>query len=331
MKERNLTFDIARGVGIILMIMNHSLLSTDIGIYNWVNSFYMPMFFIISGYFFKVGVPWRRFLVDKSKRLLVPYLLWSLFHLVVWLLMGKAGIELRMTKQQAILGVFWNNNVYFPIAGALWFLTALFGALIIGKFLIEKKLIWLSLIIMVVGLYINPFLPFSFDATLIGQAFVVSGYLLKRFLERKEWVKRNVLYLFIGLLGVLITVALAKINGSVNMRECTYGCFPFLFAVTGVFGSLGVLCLAKFIYGYNDKLIVKNINACFAYVGKASMCYLCLNQLLITIFQHLLPKENVLIHLITCFITLALLTFGNFLTGVLNLKWVFGEYKRQEK
>lgn len=330
MKERNLTFDIAKGIGIVMMVMNHSLLSTDIGIYNFINSFYMPLFFLISGYFFKSGVPWKCYIKEKAKRLLFPYLLWSVFHLLIWLVMGKLGIELRMTRFQAIVGVIWNNNVYFPIAGALWFLTALFGVSVLCKFLIEKKLMWISLIILVIGLYINPFLPFSFDTALLGQAFFVFGYILKTVFNNRKLAIKNMGYLFAGFTGLLFTFVLSRFNGSVNMRECSFGKFPFLFYVTGIIGSAGIICIAKLAYGFNNSFIIKNVNRCFAYVGKESMCYLCLNQLIITVIQHILSKDNVWIHLFTCIITLCVLTVGNYLAGKLQLKWLFGEFERKD-
>lgn len=45
------TFDILKGVGIILVILGH-LLGNGFGM-NIISQFHMPLFFLISGYFFK--------------------------------------------------------------------------------------------------------------------------------------------------------------------------------------------------------------------------------------------------------------------------------------
>lgn len=330
MNKRNMAFDIARGVGIILMIMNHSGLSTDIGIYNFVNSFYMPFFFLISGYFFKKDVPWKEYLINKAKRLLLPYGLWAFFHLCVWLLMEKVGIELRMTKQQAVVGVLWNNNVYFPIAGALWFLTSLFLVSVLCKFLIEKNLMWLSLIILLIGLYINPFLPFSLDTALIGQFFFIIGYNDNLLFKEKGYMEKAWLLCIAVILCFALNVVISNINGPVNMRECSYGRFPLFFAITGVLGSMALLGVSALLNMCKERMIIRQIDKGLAYIGKNSMCYLCLNQLIITIIQHLFSIESICMNIFICVITLILLSVGNYLVDLLHLKWVFGEFKQKK-
>ena len=53
--ERNTTFDIMKGIGILLVIIGHSDLivkNTDsIGPSSLIDSFHMPMFFIVCGFF----------------------------------------------------------------------------------------------------------------------------------------------------------------------------------------------------------------------------------------------------------------------------------------
>ena len=49
--ERDIRFDIMRGVGIILMMLGH--IPVDGFAYRWIYSFHMPMFFILSGLFTK--------------------------------------------------------------------------------------------------------------------------------------------------------------------------------------------------------------------------------------------------------------------------------------
>ena len=51
--KRDLTFDIAKGIGIFLVIIEHmpSFMPEWIRIY--ISSFHMPLFFFISGYFAK--------------------------------------------------------------------------------------------------------------------------------------------------------------------------------------------------------------------------------------------------------------------------------------
>ena len=48
--KRDIRFDWMRGIGILLMIVGHTILVDGFG-YRFIYSFHMPLFFLISGYF----------------------------------------------------------------------------------------------------------------------------------------------------------------------------------------------------------------------------------------------------------------------------------------
>ena len=75
-KERNLSFDLAKGIGIFLMVFGHTSLPKFAS--TWIYSFHMPLFFLISGVFFRPEKynEWYGFIVAKSKTLLIPYFLY---------------------------------------------------------------------------------------------------------------------------------------------------------------------------------------------------------------------------------------------------------------
>ena len=56
--------DLYRGIGIVLMIMAHIGFG---GLFDhFVHAFHMPLFFFVSGYFFKIR-PLKSFLCKKTK------------------------------------------------------------------------------------------------------------------------------------------------------------------------------------------------------------------------------------------------------------------------
>lgn len=72
MNTRNLLFDIIKGIGIILMIIGHlTQYATNI-----IFSFHMPLFFILSGYFYK-QTDIKSGLINDAKRLIIPYIITS--------------------------------------------------------------------------------------------------------------------------------------------------------------------------------------------------------------------------------------------------------------
>lgn len=73
--------DIAKGIGIILVVMAHAMTRLS---YLWVviNSFHMPLFFIISGILYKTKTSWVSYIKRKIVSLYLPYVGCSLISLV---------------------------------------------------------------------------------------------------------------------------------------------------------------------------------------------------------------------------------------------------------
>lgn len=100
--------DILKGIGIIMMIAGYTGLLSSLRIDVYVGAFYMPMFFFVSGYFLQIEkYTVGNYLYRKVKQLLIPYVIWSFFHLTLWLLARKAGVSLggiRRCLQRYYLG-----------------------------------------------------------------------------------------------------------------------------------------------------------------------------------------------------------------------------------
>lgn len=71
MKERVRYFDIAKGVAIFCIIAGH-MRNTIIN--NFVFTFHVPIFFLISGYFLKSNRPFKEFVTKKYNQLIRPYM-----------------------------------------------------------------------------------------------------------------------------------------------------------------------------------------------------------------------------------------------------------------
>lgn len=84
-KTRIEAIDIAKGIGILLVIFGHICTGTDetYSVKIMIYSFHMPLFFLISGYCFNNAKydSFKKFLVSRLKTIICPYLLFSFFHL----------------------------------------------------------------------------------------------------------------------------------------------------------------------------------------------------------------------------------------------------------
>ena len=76
--------DIAKGIGILLVVWAHILL---VGwTHRFIYAFHMPLFFFISGYLFKSDKynSFKDFFKKRFKRLIIPYLIYSVFTWTIW-------------------------------------------------------------------------------------------------------------------------------------------------------------------------------------------------------------------------------------------------------
>lgn len=124
---RDQTFDYMKGIGIIAMIIGHSIipLVLDRFIFSW----HMPLFFMISGYFYK-KVDFKTMLLKNWNGLLRPYFVTSLLLVLIGYIKKEESWD---SFSSAVLSIFiasgskGNPTVlanYF--IGALWFLLAMF-------------------------------------------------------------------------------------------------------------------------------------------------------------------------------------------------------------
>ena len=73
-KQRLLYIDIAKGIGILLVALAHNDLAGYAPLlYHWIYSFHMPLFFFLSGLFFKPEIGFIDLLRRRFDSLLKPY------------------------------------------------------------------------------------------------------------------------------------------------------------------------------------------------------------------------------------------------------------------
>lgn len=121
---RNPTIDVARGLGILLVVLGHNWLVNHAPgeAFRLIYSFHMALFFFLSGVFLRADAPFARFCRDKASGLLKPYF-------VVLVLVLLAGIPQRLPLPEQWLGVFFATGQSIPWM-PLWFLPHLFLALV---------------------------------------------------------------------------------------------------------------------------------------------------------------------------------------------------------
>lgn len=279
-QNRNQQIDIARGLGILSVVLAHNriVLDTKGEIFSIVYSFALPLFFFLSGVFFRPELSLTSTIKGKSDSILKPYFVTLLFLGIVFTWRGKAEFTPYILKMLYGTG---STIIWTP----LWFLTNLFIVYIFGWFMVtvfHKPLenCWfkcaLLCTMLIVGVkYIDffwqkkvslfqhdfsiPGLPFSVDIVPISASFFLLGYFLKRHLI--NFKPR----LILTTTAILVFVSLHFFfNKTIDLNLRIYDgvAIPTLEALSGIYIILSLSYLIQFRAG---------IARVMAYAGSASL------------------------------------------------------------
>lgn len=211
-------------------------------VHNFIYSFHMPLFVFISGVIFfickreknKYNVEWI-FISKKAKRLLLPYIIFSIFFVFPTMLyIGK--VETPLTSffiQSYILG----NN-----ARHLWFLLMLFNVFVILNHfeLFIYNHIKYSLVLAVLLYIISYFAPndFQISATLKYIVYFYLGYLYRRLnieksISKKKWqiIFILVYFLFYLTLCSRLLLYIPTIQPFIDLLKSSFGILFILISV----------------------------------------------------------------------------------------------------
>lgn len=253
--ERYKYVDVARGTGMMLVVIAHCN-----GLSNYLIYFFMQLFFILSGWLYQPGRTYIDNIKRKARRLLIPYFGYSLLLLVFYYLAGRSWEETKFS----LFGILYSRGCIYDTSitavedniflldvanGGMWYLTAYFMSCVVFYLLIDKCLqskkfaVWcmIGLTILTMLLAELPvLLPWSMDIAFVGAAFMIVGVLLRRteFFEQ-EWNWKLAAVIFV------CYVTLVTINPGLNTSVREYGIYerwsvPF-YMLIGVTGS--ILCI----------------------------------------------------------------------------------------
>lgn len=208
-KERNYIFDIARGIAMILIITGHTLIGSRYTVAT--NALFvgnLALFFFVSGYFGRIK-KWRDVLITVVNTLVVPLI----FGLLGWLFIET--VLARVPLIDALRGMAYlsggsNYSIRLfaksgPFIGALWFLVAMIWTTFVFQLLLRLKTrtrLALSFGLLVLGMWISTvyYLPWSLNAVLIAQSYVIIG----NFAKVNDWYGRLKQFKFIVVLTALV-------------------------------------------------------------------------------------------------------------------------------
>ncbi|MCD7812316.1 MAG: acyltransferase family protein [Ruminococcus sp.] len=287
--------DIAKGIGIILVILGHCVPYGGFA-FNLLFAFHMPLFFMLSGYLFKAG-GMKDMTKRKAKRLLIPFVEYMLLGLIVTLIIPewRTGLSIKGIAGDIYLMSPDNCN-----NSSIWFLSCLFIVTLAFNLIVQctenkkhKQVIRIFTVVLlgVIGYLLSitsvlsyfpaDRLPFTIDTAFIAITFFTIGY---------AWRQSNVGFTFSNkkiLTTVIIAVALlivcVQLNGKVNIHSLTFK-NPVVYYIGALSGSAAIIGIACLISHCN----MKRVGDVLRFYGINSLTVLGIQSILIRLFIYII-------------------------------------------
>lgn len=273
---RDATFDIMKGIGILLVITAHLLGWNHPSLNQGISSFHMPMFFVVAGLFSKPFVSWEETKknVNKYARRLLPAFIFTQLLIVFW------TVVMAITKGEGwtpvinnTLSLFWADP-YGPITkwgqlsiGMIWFLIALFVSksllLVLSK--LNGLAIPVSIVISIGAVLLHRVFPYSIwciSLGLIALPFVTIGW----------WFRTHKVPVWLIVVCVICWI-IAVLYSRLDMYEMVWGCYPLDFL--GALGGTYCLYIVSRAISKNITFLARPL----AILGIWSLAIMCFHNL----------------------------------------------------
>lgn len=287
MNKRNEAIDVAKGIGIILVVLGHVIPRGFL--WNLIYSVHMPLFILCSGLFHDNKKSAKHIL-----KIGMSYCLFGIFAIAIW------GITVEKENayyfKQSIFNMLMGGTAprfgIYPVE-AIWFLPCLICIIAIFSIIVLVKENGIRIIIIAIcaalGLTLSRYregvnMWYNIDIALVLLPFYALGYSSKNMICSDE---PNVTY-FKSLYGkkrplILAAICIAyviicEINGHVNIYKGIFGRTYALLFLSSYIGIIIILDFAKVIVRIN-RYIKKICTAC----GSNSLIIMGTHQLVINL------------------------------------------------
>jgi polysaccharide biosynthesis protein PslL len=277
--------DIAKGIGIILVVMGHNDFALIAPFaHKLIYSFHMPMFFFMSGMFFKPDMPFLNFIKNRFHRVLKPFL--AILLLIFFASLSFSKISLVIAGRRLIKAMYGSG--YYIDWVQLWFLPHLFAVSLFAYLFFQvvkgmrpQWLRWILLAVLYTAGILSmklfwPFefsifgkvltlhgLPYGLDMVAVSGLFFILGYELNQH-HKEAWFAKKLVFIVSGaLLLFMVWYFPARID--LNIRQFDSLVINTVEARTGI---LFILALSRRLEG------IGWLSSIFSYVGQASLIVL---------------------------------------------------------
>lgn len=250
MKKYYDDMNIARGIGIFLVVLGHSFPDAKFDnnafyayIFKFVYSFHMPLFIMISGFFaYKIydvvnGKDYVDFIKKKFKRLMIPYFLISLIACPIKLYMNKYAA--RPIEVNSLFLNILVKPLEIPIQ-FFWFIYTLFLIFALVPLFRKIPLKFMLLISLVLNLASIDITNFFYINGVIHYLFYFYLGLFFREHYNKYEVFKGKIIIVICSLAILVILNLMNVRG-----KTAYAFYSLATAILGILTFVNISFIIK--------------------------------------------------------------------------------------
>lgn len=233
-----------------------------------MTTFYMPLFFIISGMFFRPSN-----MLGKIKRLMIPYIFFYLVACSLYIL--RTVLRHQIVDWDYLLVPFLGGTKNY-LNTPIWFLLVLSEIIILSyticKHLDYKKGIIIAFLLGYVGCYFGKLtlhIPYYIDVALVNMPFFIISYYFKDLLFEKANTSLGIFLLFISIIIYCTCPGFTNVSQNyLPMGYCN-------FFIISVMASVGVIFVMKINFGH--------IGHVLSFLGKNSLIIMSTHMMLMAI------------------------------------------------
>ena len=230
--------DVLKGLGMLMIIIGHSRCSFPM--YELFYSFHVPLFFLISGYFFSQKYKWSEVFSKCSKQLILPYIVVALVTCIVYWLIGGEYVGIKVKEH--LIGATIPNEYNIGL-GPIWFFLALFFCRVFYRIITIRVpntgsrtlfVVIISLMVVIVNNYytLNN-IPYQISQGITSLIYYHTGYMLacyKNQIEISRYSKHRWIIIPAALIVFLLCLFKYEIGSQcMNFSALVFPCFPLDF------------------------------------------------------------------------------------------------------
>lgn len=315
--------DAAKAVAMFIVVLNHSELRIP-GVNFWGGMFFVPAFFLLSGYTYHPNNgSYKEYVKKKAKRLLIPYLTANLFLFLFFLIkmvlthnlasdfVVRSLLGILYGRNQIFISSDYHSNLMINLNAPTWFLPALFVALIMleGFYRLckgnEKKVVLIVAIYALLATgyhyFVPVLLPWCLDIMPFFLLMMLAGNLLKKIdffnenteklildkskmTERMSNMSSETKRVTFAFLFVICIVS-GLLNGSYNLSLSNTGKSVTLMCLVAISSSVILMVIMNLL----DKKLEK-LCSILAKLGKHTLTILCYHYFIMVMVMMVLSS-----------------------------------------